>query len=68
MSSATHCNECDTDRKLKTVQGAPFIWERRVLYWRRKKCLDCGALQKTIEVPAESLPWFNTMPESRDMS
>jgi hypothetical protein len=68
MSSTVNCNECDSWQKLRTVQGAPIIHEGRVVYWRRKKCRDCGALQKTIEVPLESVPHFHTIPASKDMS
>lgn len=67
MSSATMCNECDSDNKLRTMQGAAFIHEGRMLYWRRKKCLDCGELQKTVEVPVESLSHFHTVPQNKDM-
>lgn len=63
---AVFCPTCET--KMKTVQGASFLHENQLLYWRRKKCLNCGWLQKTVEVPAENLPFFHTAPSSKEMS
>ena len=63
---ACYCPTCEG--KLKTVQGAPFIFEGHLLYWRRKKCLTCSYMLKTVEVPSSSLNKFHQIPDSKDMS
>lgn len=65
-------NDCeDSDGnplKMRTMQGAAFFHENKLLYWRRKKCPKCGHIQKTVEVPADILTSFVTKPTSAEMS
>lgn len=60
-----NCPECEA--KLSVVQGAPFIHEGVLAYWRRKKCKTCGYLVKTVEVPATALNLFREIPAEKDM-
>ena len=66
-NDAVNCPEHDT-QKMKIVQGAPFIHEGVLAYWRRKKCLKCGHIMKTVEVPADCVASFFTNPRTGEMS
>lgn len=69
LDDAINCpNPNHDDQKLSVSQGAPFIHEGVLCYWRRKKCPICGFMTKTVEVPAERLTGFHATPTSREMS
>lgn len=62
---ALNCPNCEV--KMNVVQGAAFIHENVLCYWRRKRCRKCGRLEKTVEVPAGTLNLFQTKPDPKDM-
>lgn len=60
--------DAETGRKLKVVQGAPFIHEGVMCYWRRKRDNETGELVWTVEVPAEALASFREIPAKQEMT
>lgn len=66
ITDAVNCPDCE-DQKMGVMQGAPFIWQNFLCYWRRRKCPKCGHMHKTVEVPANALRDFHVNPESKDM-
>lgn len=60
------CPDCET--KLKVMQGASFVHEHLLCYWRRKKCLTCGYMMKTVEVPAASVHTIINEPDDKVMA
>ena len=69
--NAIHCPECqkeDKQLKMGVIQGAAFIHENVVCYWRRRKCRRCGFTAKTVEAPADTLHLFLHEPQSKEMS
>lgn len=67
-ADAVFCPECEDMPKMKTMQGAAMPWEGVMVYWRRKKCPSCKLIIKTLEVPADRLPTFQAVPESKEMA
>ena len=63
-----HCPECKEVRTMKVMQGSSFVHEKVLCYWRRKKCLFCGHIMKSVEVPADRLNNFYTMPQDEVMT
>ncbi len=68
MQTDAYFSPADESKKLKVMQGAPFIHEGVVCYWRRKKCPITGEIVRTVEVPVDCLDRFHTRPEAKDMS
>lgn len=60
--------DAENGKKLKVVQGAPFIHEGVMCYWRRKRNPETGELIWTVEVPAEALHQFKTEPARTEMA
>lgn len=47
------CRVCGTPDKAKVMETRELILGGMKTVWRRKKCLSCGSLYKTAEIPLE---------------